>query len=118
MARPRTAVVADASGVARAALARRLREELGWEVLLETGDGLETVAAVRRLSPDVLFVADRLHTLDGHGVRTALEPFPRTLVLGITDDPRVLAGRVPAVMKNAGSDRIHRTAVDAWAAPW
>lgn len=114
--RPRTAVVADASRATRRVLTRLLRDEFGWTVLVETGDGLEALGAVRRLNPDVLFVADNLEIIGGREVRRALAGGVDTLVMSMTDDPRTLSGPAPAVLKNAGSKRIHDVALAAWAA--
>lgn len=78
------ALIVDDEPLARARLRTLLADEPDIEVLGECGDGLEAVAAVQDLEPDLLFLDVQMPTLDGFGVLEALDPAKLPAVVFVT----------------------------------
>jgi CheY-like chemotaxis protein len=55
------------------------------EIIAEAKDGLEAVAAIEKLRPDLIFLDIQMPGLDGFGVLKALSPnFPIPLIIFVT----------------------------------
>jgi DNA-binding NarL/FixJ family response regulator len=84
-----TVLVADDQELVRAGLLTILSRQPDIEVVGEAGDGLQAVAAVRRLRPDVVLMDIRMPNLDGlEALRRIMadgEPAPRVIVLTTFD---------------------------------
>ena len=84
-----TVLVADDQELVRAGLLTILGRQPDIEVVGEAGDGLQAVAAVRRLRPDVVLMDIRMPNLDGlEALRRIMadgEPAPRVIVLTTFD---------------------------------
>jgi DNA-binding NarL/FixJ family response regulator len=84
-----TVLVADDQELVRAGLLTILGRQPDLEVVGEAGDGLQAVAAVRRLRPDVVLMDIRMPNLDGlEALRRIMadgEPAPRVIVLTTFD---------------------------------
>ena len=84
-----TVLVADDQELVRAGLLTILGRQPDLEVVGEAGDGLQAVAAVRRLRPDVVLMDIRMPNLDGlEALRRIVadgEPAPRVIVLTTFD---------------------------------
>ena len=72
MTPPLRVVIADDEPLARHRLRRLLRGQPGVRIAAECADGGETIAAVLRESPDLLFLDVQMPELDGFGVLRAL----------------------------------------------
>ncbi len=94
-----SAVVADDEPLGRRGIVARLARSERVRVVAECADGRETVEAVTRLSPDILFLDVRMPDLDGFGVVAALPKETRPHVVFVTAHDRhaVEAFRVRAV---------------------
>jgi two-component system nitrate/nitrite response regulator NarL len=64
-------VLADDHPLFRDGLARRLKERPEFQLVGEAGDGLEALAEIRRLNPDVAVLDVKLPQLDGIAVAAA-----------------------------------------------
>jgi DNA-binding NarL/FixJ family response regulator len=84
-----TVLVADDQELVRAGLLTILGRQPDLEVVGEAGDGLQAVAAVRRLRPDVVLMDIRMPNLDGlEALRRIMadgDPAPRVIVLTTFD---------------------------------
>ena len=84
-----TVLVADDQELVRAGLLTILGRQPDLEVVGEGGDGLQAVAAVRRLRPDVVLMDIRMPNLDGlEALRRIMadgDPAPRVIVLTTFD---------------------------------
>jgi len=94
-----SAIVADDEPLGRRGIVARLARTDRVRVVGECADGRETVEAVTRLSPDILFLDVRMPDLDGFGVVAALPKENRPHVVFVTAHDRhaVEAFRVRAV---------------------
>lgn len=106
------AVVADDEGLARARLQRLLAREPEVEVVADCASGDETVAALQRLRPDVVFLDIRMPELDGFGVLDTLpSPLrPRVVFVTAYSEHAVRAFDTRAVdylLKPVSPDRLH-----------
>ena len=99
MSAPFSAVVADDEPLGRRGIVARLARSPRIRVVAECGDGRAAVDAVRRLSPDILFLDVRMPDLDGFGVLEALSKERRPHVVFVTahDEHAVEAFRVRAL---------------------
>lgn len=99
MRTPFSAVVADDEPLGRRGIVARLARSPEIRVVAECGDGRTTVDAVRRHSPDILFLDVRMPDLDGFGVLEALPKERRPHVVFVTahDEHAVEAFRVRAL---------------------
>jgi two-component system LytT family response regulator len=66
------ALVVDDEPIARRAIVRLLREDADIELLAECGDGVSAVAAIRRHSPDLVFLDIQMPALSGLDVVAAI----------------------------------------------
>jgi two-component system LytT family response regulator len=78
------AIVVDDEPLARARLRRLLEQHEGVQVLAEAGNGEESIAAIRRLRPDVAFLDIRMPDMDGFDVLDALGPERPSQVVFVT----------------------------------
>jgi two-component system, LytTR family, response regulator len=94
-----SAVVADDEPLGRRGIVARLARSERVRVVAECADGRETVEAVTRLCPDILFLDVRMPDLDGFGVVAALpiETRPHVVFVTAHDRHAVEAFRVRAV---------------------
>src|SRR5215218_7232802 len=83
-----TVVLADPTGIARAALAMLVSETPGVELVGEAATLDELRAVIRDAHPDVVVIDDRLLRYDAV---TADELGARLVVTGVDDDPAYLA---------------------------
>jgi two-component system LytT family response regulator len=108
------ALVADDQPLARDRLTALLSEESDVEVVGAVTSGLEAVAAVRRLSPDLVLLDVQMPELDGIGVVEAIGParMPATVFVTAYDEYAVRAFELNAVdylLKPFGRMRLQQT---------
>jgi two-component system LytT family response regulator len=74
-------LVVDDEPIARHAIVRLLRDDAGIDVLGECGDGASAVAAIRRQSPDLVFLDIQMPAMNGMEVVAAIgaERMPATV---------------------------------------
>jgi len=107
------AVVVDDEAPARAKLRRYLATADGLEWVGEAGGGVEAIALIRRLRPDVVFLDISMPGMDGFAVLQALgEPLPAEIVFVTAHDTHaVRAFEVHAfdyLLKPVGPQRFDR----------
>ena len=78
------ALIADDEPLARRGIRQLLASRRDVEVVGEARNGRETVNAVRRLRPDLLFLDVQMPELDGFGVLSALGPAQCPAVIFVT----------------------------------
>src|SRR5436309_4215451 len=66
--RPIRALIADDEALARKFIRRMLKEDRDFEIIGECSNGKETVAMIRKESPDVLFLDVQMPEMDGFAV--------------------------------------------------
>jgi len=81
---PLRLLIVDDQALVRAGFRKLLESEDGFEVVGEAGDGVEAVAATRRLSPDVVLMDIRMPKLDGIEATRRLATGGRPAVLILT----------------------------------
>jgi two-component system LytT family response regulator len=81
--RIRTLIVDD-EPLARRRLRAFLRPEADIEIAGECGNGEETVAAIRKLRPDLVFLDVQMPGMDGFGVLAELDPRHMPLIVFVT----------------------------------
>jgi two-component system LytT family response regulator len=93
------ALIVDDEPPARELIARLLREEPDVEVVGECANGRKAVAAIERLSPDLVFLDVRMPGLDGFGVLAELpvERWPLIVFVTAYDKHAVRAFEVHAL---------------------
>ncbi|MEO8635933.1 MAG: LytTR family DNA-binding domain-containing protein [Gemmatimonadales bacterium] len=106
-------LVADDEPLARRRLARLLEAEPGAELVASCGSGPETVEAVHRHTPDLLFLDVQMPGLDGFAVLEALGPDTPPAVIFVTafDSYAIQAFEASALdylLKPFDADRLHR----------
>jgi two-component system, NarL family, response regulator NreC len=109
-----TIVLADDHSLIRDGLRVVLEAEPGWSVVGDASDGIEAVALVERLRPDVLIVDLMLPSLSGlEVIREVAQRVPRTHIVALsmhTNESYVLAalknGAEAYVLKAARSSEI------------
>jgi two-component system LytT family response regulator len=92
-------VIADDEPPARAKIRRFLAGDPTVAIVAEAGSGLETIAAVERTSPDLLFLDVQMPEPDGFGVLAALDPaaLPHVIFTTAYDEYAVRAFEVHAL---------------------
>lgn len=109
-------ILADDHPVVRSGLVALLAAKDGIDVVAEAGDGQECLAAVERLSPDVVLMDLRMPRLDGAAATAAItsaHPATKVVVLTTYDEDAdivraVEAGAVGYLLKDSGADQIVR----------
>jgi two-component system LytT family response regulator len=106
-------LVADDEPLARKRLARLLEREPGAELVASCGSGPETVEAVQRHTPDLLFLDVQMPGLDGFGVLEALGPStPRAVIFVTAFDTYAIqafeASALDYLLKPFDAERLHR----------
>jgi len=93
------ALIADDEPPARRKLRELLGRETDFEIVGEAADGVEAVEAIRRMSPDVVFLDIQMPRLDGFGVIAELGTESMPLVVFVTafDEHAVRAFEVEAL---------------------
>jgi two-component system, LytTR family, response regulator len=93
------ALIVDDEPPARELIATLLREESDVELVGECGNGRSAVAAIERLSPDLVFLDVQMPGLDGFGVLAALpmERWPLIVFVTAYDKHAVRAFEVHAL---------------------
>ena len=93
------ALIADDEPPARRKLRELLGREPDFEIVGEAADGVEAVAEIRRISPDVVFLDIQMPRLDGFGVLAEVAPEAMPLVVFVTayDEHAVRAFEVEAL---------------------
>ncbi|HEX5086528.1 MAG TPA: response regulator transcription factor [Nocardioides sp.] len=81
---PLRLLIVDDQALVRAGFRKLLESEDGFEVVGEAGDGVEAVAAARRLGPDVVLMDIRMPRLDGIEATRQLATGGRPAVLILT----------------------------------
>src|SRR5205809_3677350 len=66
--RPIRALIADDEALARKFIRRMLKEDRDFEIIGECSNGKETVAMIRKESPDVVFLDVQMPEMDGFAV--------------------------------------------------
>jgi DNA-binding NarL/FixJ family response regulator len=86
-------LVVDDHPVVRQGLKALLREQVGWEVIAEAGDGLEAVDKADRLRPDVILLDVSMPGMTGlDACRLIRESTPECEILIVTqhDSPQMM----------------------------
>jgi two-component system, LytTR family, response regulator len=78
-----TAIVDD-EPLARRKIRRLLARDNQVEVISECGNGKDAIAAIRELSPDLLFLDVQMPEIDGFDVLESIEPAAMPLVIFVT----------------------------------
>jgi DNA-binding NarL/FixJ family response regulator len=112
--KPVRVLIADDQSLFREALRALLVGKPELELVGEASDGLEAIARVAALDPDVLLLDLKMPRLDGIGaIRRVRAEYPRTKVLVLTtfDDDELIfeglrAGAVGYLLKDATSERL------------
>ncbi len=81
-------LIADDEALSRERLRQLLAEEPRTEVIAECSTGPEALAAIRRNSPDLVFLDVKMPELDGFGVLAALNGSPLPVVVFVTGHDR------------------------------
>jgi two-component system LytT family response regulator len=105
-------VVADDEPIARKRLTRLLESEADAELVCACANGLETLDAIRRHGPDLLFLDVQMPGLDGFGVLSALREPPPAVVFVTAHDTYALqafeANALDYLLKPFDAERFHR----------
>jgi two-component system LytT family response regulator len=109
-----TALVVDDEPIARHAIVRLLRDDPEMEMIGECGDGAAAVAAIRRHSPDLVFLDIQMPAMTGIDViaQIGTERMPATVFVTAFEQHAVRAFEVNAVdylVKPFSRDRFHLT---------
>src|ERR1700749_3555581 len=111
-------VVTDDEAPARKKLLRFLSQEPDVTVVGEAGNGAESIAAVREMKPDLLFLDIQMPGMDGFAVVEALEPIflPRVVFVTAYDEFAIRAIEIHAfgyLLKPFDQARFQRVLADA-----
>lgn len=113
MEKIRTLIVDD-EPIARRGLRQQLRTEADVEIIGECANGREALAAIRKESPDLVFLDVQMPLLDGFGVVNALgvEDLPAVVFVTAYDEHAIRAFEVNALdylLKPLNQDRFQKT---------
>lgn len=103
-------LIADDEFLSRERLRRFLAEERGIEIVAECSNGVEAVAAIRQIAPDLVFLDVKMPGLDGFGVLKEFQgPVAPAIVLVTAHDQFALlafeAGAVEYLLKPFDRER-------------
>ena len=106
------ALIADDEPLARKGVLAMLKAETDIEVIGESADGLETVAAIQEKSPDLVFLDVQMPGLDGFGVieHVGVERMPVVIFVTAYDLHALRAFQVHAIdylLKPLEAERFH-----------
>jgi len=106
-------LIADDQLMARELLRRMLKNEPDIEIVGMPASGLEAVAAINELAPDLVFLDVRMPELDGFGVLAQINPARMPVIIFVTanDDFALRAFDVHALdylVKPCTTDRLQR----------
>jgi two-component system LytT family response regulator len=107
-------LIVDDEPIARKGIRRLLDEAPDMEVVGECGDGAEAVNAIRRRSPDLVFLDVQMPELDGFGVleRVGVEQAPEIIFVTAYDEYTLQAFDVHALdylLKPVNPERFHKS---------
>jgi two-component system LytT family response regulator len=113
MEKIRTLIVDD-EPIARRGIRQQLRSEADVEIIGECADGREAVAAIKKQSPDLIFLDVQMPLLDGFGVVAAIgaETLPGVVFVTAYDEHAIRAFEVNAIdylLKPIDEDRFQKT---------
>ena len=107
------ALIVDDEAPARAKLRRMLGAHPGVEIVGEAGDGIEALALVARLAPDVVFIDVQMPEVDGFDVASSLPDDGPAVVFVTAFDHYALqafdARAADYLLKPVAPDRLERT---------
>src|SRR5713226_9011798 len=111
---PLRVLIVDDEAPARRKIIRLLREESAVEIAGETDGGEAAVAAIKKQSPDLVFLDVQMPGLDGFGVIRSLNaakiPLPRVIFITAHDRFALRAFEVQAfdyLLKPVSEERFH-----------
>ena len=81
-------LIVDDELLARERLRQLLQNEPEIEIVGECADGREAVAAIRKMSPDLIFLDIQMPELDGFGVLEAIRGEPAPVIVFVTAHDR------------------------------
>lgn len=113
MEKIRTLIVDD-EPIARRGIRQQLRTEADVEIIGECANGREAVAAIKRQTPDLVFLDVQMPLLDGFGVVNAIgaENLPAVVFVTAYDEHAIRAFEVNALdylLKPIDQDRFQKT---------
>src|SRR5438552_4490242 len=77
-------IIADDEPLARERLRKLLTQQSDVEVVAECADGREAIAAIKKHTPDLVFLDVQMPELDGFGVVAALTGGPLPVIIFVT----------------------------------
>src|SRR5262249_18435855 len=106
-------LIVDDEPIARTGIRRLLDEAPDVEVVGECGDGVEAVSAIRKRSPDLIFLDVQMPELDGFGMleKVDVERGPEIIFVTAYDEYTLRAFDVHALdylLKPVNPDRFHK----------